>query len=113
MTQRGEFNEQGQVLIHGVPRFVLGVYDSGGGYSSDPAHWEQQIFQGRELDGIPLNVYLNYWMGGMPIEPTRALLDVLDRHGMTYLQTGNCFEKGSWTRMFFSISQQAYVQQYA
>jgi hypothetical protein len=116
---RGGFDADGRLLMHGVPRFVLGVYDSGGSYSSDPALWEQQLFSptgSRGLQGIPLNVYLNYWLGGMPIAPTNALLDVLHDHGMMYLQTGNCFDTGSWTRYgpgSFSIMSQTYVQQYA
>jgi hypothetical protein len=116
---RGGFDSSGHLLMHGTPRFVLGVYDSGGGYSTVPAHWEQQIFSvtgSRGLQGFPLNVYLNYWLGNMPIGPTNALLDVLHNHGMMYLQTGNCFDTGSWTRYganSFSIMSQTYVQQYA
>src|ERR1044071_1095509 len=116
---RGGFDAKGHLTMHGTPRFVLGVYDSGGGYSTDPARWEQQIFSptgDRGLAGFPLNVYLNYWLGNMPIGPTNALLDVLNNHGMMYLQTGNCFDDGSWTRYgsgSFSIMSQSYVQQYA
>jgi hypothetical protein len=116
---RGGFDDKGHLLMHGTPRFVLGVYDSGGGYSSDPTFWEQQIFSptgSRGLQGFPLNVYLNYWLGGMPIDPTDALLDVLQTHGMMYLQTGNCHADGSWTRYgpgSFSIMSQTYVQQFA
>jgi hypothetical protein len=116
---RGGFDAKGHLTMHGTPRFVLGVYDSGGGYSTDPAKWEQQIFSptgDRGLAGFPLNVYLNYWLGGMPIGPTNALLDVLQNHGMMYLQTGNCFDDGSWTRYgsgSFSIMNQSYVQQFA
>ena len=116
---RGGFDSTGRLLMHGTPRFMLGVYDSGGSYSSDPALWEQQIFSPtgpRGLQGFGLNTYLNYWLGGMPIGPTNALLDVLNNHGMMYLQTGNCFEDGSWTRYganSFSIMSQSYVQQFA
>jgi len=116
---RGGFDGSGHLLMHGTPRFVLGVYDSGGSYSTDPAAWENQIFSptgSRGLQGFPLNVYLNYYMGGMPISPTNALLDVLNNHGLMYLQTGNCFDTGSWTRYgtaSFSIMDQSYVQQFA
>src|SRR6266849_6900789 len=41
---RGGFDGQGHLMMHGTPRFVLGVYDSGGGYSTDPAFWEDAIF---------------------------------------------------------------------
>ena len=116
---RGGFDGSGRLLMHGTPRFVLGVYDSGGTYSSDPAFWENAIFSTsgpRGLQGFPLNVYLNYWLGGMPIDQTNILLDVLQSHGMMYLQTGNCFADGSWTRYGptgFSIASQSYVQLFA
>ena len=105
--------------MHGVPRFMLGVYDSGGGYSPDHAFWEDQIFSptgSRGLQGFPLNLYLNYFLGAMPIDSTNALLDVLNNHGMMYLQTGNCSQDGSWMRYgpgSFSIMSQTYVQQFA
>ena len=116
---RGGFDGNGHLLMHGTPRFVLGVYDSGGTYSTDLAFWENAIFSpsgARGLQGFPLNVYLNYWLGAMPIAPTNTLLDVLHSHGMMYLQTGNCFADGSWTRYGttgFSLSSQSYVQQFA
>jgi len=116
---RGSFDGNGHLLMHGTPRFVLGVYDSGGGYSTDPAFWENAIFTAsgaRGLQGFPLNVYLNYWLGAMPIGPTTALLDVLHNHGLMYLQTGNCFDTGGWQRYgagSFSIMNESYVQQYA
>jgi Big-like domain-containing protein len=116
---RGGFDGNGHLLMHGVPRFVLGVYDSGGTYSTDPAFWEDAIFSPsgpRGLQGFPLNVYLNYWLGAMPIGATNALLDVLHGHGQMYLQTGNCFADGSWLRYGptgFSIASQTYVQQFA
>jgi hypothetical protein len=116
---RGGFDAKGHLTMHGTPRFVLGVYDSGGAYSPDPALWEKQIFSPtgeRGLQGFGLNLYLNYWLGGMNIASTNALLDVLQSHGMMYMQTGNCFEDGSWTRYgsgSFSIMGQNYVQQYA
>jgi hypothetical protein len=116
---RGGFDSKGRLTMHGTPRFVLGVYDSGGGYSTSTATWEQQIFSpggARGLQGFPLNVYLNYWLGNMPIAPTNALLDVLHNHGMMYLQTGNCFDDGGWERYgpgSFSIMNQSYVQQFA
>ena len=116
---RAAFDGNGRFLMQGVPRFVLGVYDSGFGYSNDPAYWEQTIFSAggaRGLQGSALNMYLNYWLGGMPIAATNALLDTLQAHGMMYLATGNCFGSGSWLRYgptAFSIASQTYVQQFA
>jgi hypothetical protein len=107
----------GRLTIDGQPRFILGVYDSGGGYSSDPAAWERQIFEDRNLQGIPINVYLNYWLGAVPADQTRVLLDVLQRHGVYYLQTGNAFEAGGWQRPGlaapFSIGSENYVRMFA
>jgi List-Bact-rpt repeat protein len=119
---RAGFDAQGRLLMNGVPRFMLGVYDSNSdGYSPDPAFWEDHIFSptvtgSRGLQGFPLNLYLSYFLGGMPIDSTNALLDVLNNHGMMYLQTGNCSGNGSWTRFgpgSFSIMDQTYVQQFA
>jgi List-Bact-rpt repeat protein len=116
---RAGFDAQGRFLMNGVPRFVLGVYDSGGSYFPDHESWEDQIFSptgSRGLQGFPLNLYINYFLGGMPIASTNALLDVLTDHGMMYLQTGNCSGDGPWMRNgpgFFSIEDQAYVQQFA
>ncbi len=116
---RAGFDANGHLLMHGTPRFALGVYDSGLSYSNDPAYWEQTLFTAggaRELGGIPLNMYLNYWLGAMPITATNSLLDTLQSHGLMYLATGNCFASGSWLRYGatgFSISSQTYVQQFA
>lgn len=104
MSARGNFDR----------RFALGVYDSGGSYSTDRSFWEETVFgNGRGLQGFPLNVYLNYWLGDMPIAQTRALLDVLQSRRMMYLQTGNAFGWGSWKRIHFSIASQEYVQAFA
>ena len=81
---RGGFDDQGRLLMQGTPRFVLGVFDSGGGFSTLPSHWETQIFSPtgpRGLQDFPLNLYLNYHLGQMPIAPTNALLGVLQDHG--------------------------------
>ena len=58
---RAGFDAKGRLLMHGAPRFALGVFDSGGGFSPDPAHWEQQIFSPagtRGLQGFPLDLCL-------------------------------------------------------
>ncbi len=110
---------QGRLLVHGVPRFILGVYDSGGGFSPDRAEWERKIFARggeRELDGIPINLYLNYHFGRANLPSVAALMDTLWQRKIVYLQTGNCFEKGSWTRYgpgSFSIMDEGYVRQFA
>ena len=116
---RTAMDAQGRLLVHGVPRFVLGVYDSGFGFSPDRAGWERKIFDRRGergLDGIPINLYLNYHLGRANMPSVHALMDVLWKRKIVYLQTGNCFEKGSWTRYgpgSFGIMDDSYVRQFA
>jgi hypothetical protein len=116
---RTAMDAQGRLLVHGVPRFVLGVYDSGFGFSPDRAEWERKIFDRRGergLDGVPINVYLNYHLGRATMPSMHALMDVLWKRKIVYLQTGNCFEKGSWTRYgpgSFGIMDDSYVRQFA
>jgi hypothetical protein len=111
--------EGGRLLVHGVPRFILGVYDTGHGFSPDRAAWEQKIFAKdgeRQLDGIPINLYVNYQLGRANIPSVHALMDTLWRRRILYLQTGNCFEKGSWTRYgpgSFGIMDDGYVRDFA
>jgi hypothetical protein len=112
-------DRQGRLLVHGAPRFVLGVYDSGLGYTPDRAAWERMLFDrdgDRQLDGIPINMYLNYQLGNANIPSVHALMDTLWKRRIMYLQTGNCFEKGSWTRYgpkSFGIMDEGYVRQFA
>ena len=110
---------RGRLLVHGTPRFILGVYDSGGGFSPDRAAWEQRLFArdgDRQLDGIPINLYLNYHLGRANVPSVHALMDTLWKRRIVYLQTGNCFEKGSWTRYgpgSFGVMDDGYVRQFA
>src|SRR5258708_767238 len=90
---RTALDAQGRLLIHGVPRFVLGGYDSGFGFSPDRAEWERKIFNRRGergLDGIPINLYLNYHLGRANMPSVHALMDVLWKRKIVFLQTGNC-----------------------
>jgi hypothetical protein len=41
---RLSFDSSGHFLIHGQPRFVRGVYDSGIGWYTDPSQWESVLF---------------------------------------------------------------------
>ncbi|HEU5196801.1 MAG TPA: hypothetical protein VFW70_18825 [Methylomirabilota bacterium] len=43
---------------------------------------------------MKINTNLNYyWYGAAPIEAMNALMSNLQKRGVMYLQTGNCFEK--------------------
>ena len=65
------FDAKNRVLVRGKPRFVLGVYDSGSGYSAQDAFWENQLWSPtgeRRLNGMNINFYLNYWYGEAPAD---------------------------------------------
>ena len=113
-SMRISFDAKGRVLVSGVPRFLLGVYDSGMGYVDSVSAWEQTLFAPggkRQLGGIPINLYLNYWYGQAPLSSMLTLMDALQKHGILYLQTANCFENGSYTRIPFAVDQsESYVR---
>ncbi|HMC68291.1 MAG TPA: hypothetical protein VKJ07_03975, partial [Mycobacteriales bacterium] len=102
-----------RVVLKGVPRFVLGVYDSGLGYSTDPTFWDYTLWStagDRRLGGLNINMYLNYHYGQAPADAMGALMDSLQQHGVMYLQTGNCFDKYPADPTFPIDSSDAYVR---
>ena len=106
------FDAKNRVLLRGVPRFVLGVYDSGLGYSTDPAFWEQKLWSptgDRRMSGLPINMYLNYWYGQAGSDAMAALMNNLRQHGVMYLQTGNCFDQTPADAAFQINASDAYV----
>ena len=108
------FDAKNRVLIKGQPRFVLGVYDSGMGYSAQDSFWENALWSptgDRRMDGMKINMYLNYWYGEAPVDAMNALMTNLQKHGVTYLQTGNCFNTFAAGNNFHINSSDSYVQQ--
>jgi hypothetical protein len=107
-------DEHNRILMHGTPRFVLGVYDSGFGYSEADAHYEYWLWSPtgeRRMEGLRINAYLNYWFGLAPAAPMNALMANLERRGVLYLQTGNCFQAGPASGANFQIdTSDTYVQ---
>jgi len=109
------FDEKNRVLMNGVPRFLLGVYDSGSGYSTNDSFWENQLWSAtgeRRMDNMKINMYLNYWYGQAPLDAMNALMTNLQRHGVMYLQTGNCFDKYPADAGFNINASDTYVQSY-
>ena len=109
------FDERNRVLVRGVPRFVLGVYDSGSSYSTNDAFWENQLWSptgDRRMDGMRINFYLNYWFGEAPMDAMRALMGNLQRRGVMYLQTGNCFDRFAAGNQFAINSSEGYVRDF-
>jgi hypothetical protein len=110
------FDARNRVLVHGVPRFVLGVYDSGSGYSLQDTFWENLLWSptgDRRMDNMKINFYLNYWYGEAPADAMKALMANLQRRGVTYLQTGNCFDKWPAGTNFMINNSDAYVRDLA
>ena len=107
------FDAKNRVLVHGVPRFVLGVYDSGLNYNTTDAFWENLLWSPtgeRRMNGMNINFYLNYWYGEAPASAMKAMMDNLAKHDVMYLQTGNCFDKFPAGQQFLINSSDAYVR---
>jgi hypothetical protein len=110
------FDANNRFLIKGRQRFILGVYDSGMGYSADPAFWDNALWSAtgdRRMGGLNINMYLNYWYGEAPADAMKALMSNLQSHGVTYLQTGNCFNNVPAGNNFNINKSDAYVQDLA
>lgn len=87
--------------MHGAPKFLLGVYDSGLSFTTRESYYEQALFAeggARRLGDIPFNYYLNFYYGSASVSSLLALMNVLQRHGMMYVQTANSFADKSYTR---------------
>jgi hypothetical protein len=85
------FDEQNRILVRGQPTFLLGVYDSALGYTTVENGWEDMLTTQRRLFELPINLYLNYWYGGASNDSILPLMNVLQRRGILFLQTSNCF----------------------
>ena len=85
------FDEQNRFMMRGQPAFLLGVYDSGLGYTTLEQGWENVLTSERRLFELPINLYLNYWYGAAPNNAMLAMLNVLQRHGIYGLTNANCF----------------------
>jgi hypothetical protein len=109
------FDAKNRVLLKGQPRFILGVYDSGMGYSTQDSAWENSLWSptgDRRMHDMKINMYLNYWYGEAPIDAMNALMSNLQKRGVTYLQTGNCFDKFAAGTNFNINNSDTYVQQF-
>ena len=106
------FDDKNRILLHGTPRFVLGVYDSGIGYNWTDSYWEQTLWTplGRWMDGLRINLYLNYQFGLAPEAAMNALMTNLQKRGVMYLQTGNCFQNTPASPTFQINASDDYVR---
>ena len=90
-------NSKGQVTINGVPRFILGLYDSGfhGVNASDMAGHIANHTLSRFKDKI--NVYLHMMSG--TVDNTLRLCDLLDPLNMHVIAVGNSHMKATAEQM--------------
>jgi hypothetical protein len=106
-------DEKNRLLVHGRPRFLIGVYDSGMGYGTSDAFWEDLLWSPtgtRRMDGLSINFYLNYWYGTASASSMNALMSNLGKRDVMYLQTGNCFNQRPASQNSFLIdTSDAYV----
>lgn len=100
--------------VNDMPRFLIGVYDSGLGYGSTEAGFNGIFDTYRRLNETmgDLNAYLNYWWGGVPAPNISAMMDSLDSHQIRlYWQTANCFGSGMGVADTApALNDQAYAQ---
>ena len=84
-------DDEGRLLVRGVPRFVLGIYDATAGYGASESFWERQLWSptGRMGD-MKLNMYLNWRYGRADATVVQSLMASLQKRGMMYLHTGAC-----------------------
>ncbi|HBI33916.1 MAG TPA: hypothetical protein DEA43_03665 [Candidatus Moranbacteria bacterium] len=101
-------DEHNRILKNGVPTFMLGVYDSGLGYTLSKSTWEDSLITNRRLFELPINFYINYWYGITPLDNMNVLLEIMGDHNISYLQTGNCFSS-SPPSGFFIDTDDAYL----
>ncbi len=85
------FDEHNRFLLRGKPAFLLGVYDSGLGYTTTERGWLDLLTSHRRLFELPINLYLNYWYGVAPNASFEPMMDVLQQEGIYAITNANCF----------------------
>jgi hypothetical protein len=96
------FDENNRILFRGQPSFILGVYDSGLGYTTSESGWNSTFTNSRRLFELPINFYNNYWYGGASVTSMNVMSKVLQDHGIYFIHTGNCFGS-SFSALSFPI----------
>ncbi len=93
------FDEQNRFLIKGKPAFILGVYDSGLGYTSTEPAWDSLLTTSRRLFELPINFYLNYWYGAAQNSSMFPMMDTLSKRGILAITNANCFSSSTVAQM--------------
>lgn len=103
-------DENNRILFEGQPKFMLGVYDSGLGYTTLESTWQSTFTDSRRLFELPINAYINYWYGVTPINSITPMMNVLRSHGISYFQTGNCFNNAMGASNFSIYDDDSYAE---
>jgi len=111
-TMKAWFDEDQRYIIDGKPTFILGVYDSGGGYNIGADWWINRLANGtvtsnyadsRRLFELPINFYLNYWLGQTSSSVVNSITSALYSKKINYISTNNQFGSYPYTFDYFSI----------
>ncbi|HHT9152815.1 MAG TPA: hypothetical protein ACFYEM_04690, partial [Candidatus Hypogeohydataceae bacterium YC40] len=104
------FDENNRFLLRGKPTFILGVYDADMPYTNSESTWETQQFGAwRRLFELPINLYLNFMYGKASITSMDAMMNVLLKHGVLFLQTANCFAQKLNTTLLKVLTDDYYL----
>src|SRR5581483_6037505 len=78
------------------------------------SYWENLLWNtsgtGRRLGNTKLNFYLNYWYGTADAASIQSLMDNLQKHGVMWIQTANCFSQYPADNTFSVNNSDAFVQ---
>jgi hypothetical protein len=88
------YDERNVTYLRGRPTFVLGLYNTTG-YSADPASYAQgeNGWGDIKIAQAPINMLINYWLGGAPIPALEAYMGDLSSRGIYYLHTVNFYHR--------------------
>ncbi len=78
-------------------KFALGIYNTGG-YSASPTSYGPLV---AKLSEAPLNLYINYWLGGTSTQVISALTSAFRSRGIHYLHTVNAWyeDNSRWSEV--------------
>lgn len=104
------FDVYNRFLVRDIPTFWLGVYDSGMGYPATESQWTNNLTDSRRLFELPINLYLNYWYGQASLTAMQTMMNVLQKYGIYYLQTGNAFNTSYDPNSFLIDTDVSYLK---
>jgi hypothetical protein len=86
------FDERNVLYMDGKPRFVIGLYTTGGYSTSRASYAHGEGGWGiTKMAEAPVNMLINYHLGRAPIPALSTYMDELSSRGIRYLQTVNFY----------------------